>query len=234
LHSETTTTTDDLIKRHYLFADLDDAQLGVLKQGMRRIRLEDGEILFQRGQPARRFFLVVSGVIALQRVSSRGDEKVINVMRAGNSFAEALMFHKSPAYPVTAMSIGETALLAFDNDKFMRLLAGSVDTCFRVMGHMSIRLHRFVNQVDSLTLQNAACRVTSYLLGHLPADASSNAEVQLDVPKHIIASHLSIKPETLSRVLNCLSQQDLVSVEGRIIRIPDVGKLRDSLEHDID
>lgn len=223
----------DPIKNHYLFADLDDDQLAILKQGIRRIRLEDGEILFRRGQPARRFYLVISGMIALQRTSARGEEKVINVMRAGNSFAEALMFHNSPAYPVTAISIGDTELLSFESDRFMQLLRGSVDTCFRVMGHMSIRLHQFVSQVDSLALQNAACRVTSFLLGHLPSDATGAADIVLDMPKHVIASHLSIKPETLSRTLGQLSRDGLITVNGRAIHIPDVGALRGSMGHDI-
>lgn len=221
----------DPIKNHYLFADLDDDQLANLKQGIHRIRLEDGEVLFRRGQPARRFYLVVTGMIALQRTSARGEEKVINVMRAGNSFAEALMFHKSPAYPVTAISIGDTEVLSIQSDRFLQLLRSSVDTCFRVMGHMSIRLHQFVGQVDSLALQNAACRVTSFLLGNLPADATGPAEIALDMPKQIIASHLSIKPETLSRTLGHLSHEGLISVKGRTVHIPDVGALRESMGH---
>lgn len=226
--------TDELIKSHYLFSALNAGQLSAIKKTMRQHKLEDSEILFRYSEPARRFFLVSSGMIALQRTSTRGEEKIISIMRAGNSFAEALMFHQRPMYPVTAMSIGDSELLSFENEKFMQILKESVDTCFQMMGQMSIRLHLFVNQVDSLTLQDAACRVTSYLLGHLPADTSSDAELLLDAPKHIIASHLSIKPETLSRILGHLSQQGLISVEGRMIRIPDVGKLRNGLEYGAD
>lgn len=219
---------------HYLFSELDPDQKQIMEQTMRHIELDDGEVLFEMGQPARRFFLVHSGIIKLQRTSPHGGEKVINVMRAGQSFAEALMFHQRPAYPVTAISVGETELFSFDNEKFLQILGESVETCFRLMGHMSMRLHQFVQELDNLSLQNAATRFTSYLLRNLPAEALHNAELELDMPKHVIASHLSIKPETLSRILNSLVQQGLISVNGRRVRIPDVGALRASIESGIE
>lgn len=224
---------EDLIDKHYLFSELDARQRQLIEQTMRRIELKDGEVLFEMGQPANRFYLVAAGIIRLQRISDKGDEKVINVMRAGQSFAEALMFHKRPAYPVTSVAIGDTVLFSFENERFLRILRESVDTCFQLMGHMSIRLHQFVNELDNLALQNASFRLISFLLRNLPQDTSQEAELKLDMPKHVIASHLSIKPETLSRMLHDMTQRGLISVSGQVISIPDVAALRSSLEHGI-
>ncbi|MEX2517519.1 MAG: Crp/Fnr family transcriptional regulator [Gammaproteobacteria bacterium] len=221
---------DDLMNNHYLFAELNARQRELLEETMRRIELDDGDILFEMGQPANRFYLVAAGIIRLQRVSDRGDEKVINVMRAGQSFAEALMFHKRPVYPVMAVATGSTILLSFENERFLQILHESVDTCFQVMGHMSIRLHQFVNELDNLTLQNASYRLIHYLLKNLTEEEPPGVELELDMPKHLIASRLSIKPETLSRMLHEMSKRGLISVSGRIIRIHDIAALRSSLD----
>ena len=224
---------EDVLKNHYLFSELNSDQWSMLKQSMRRIEMKDTEVLFEMGQPANRFYLVASGIIRLQRVSDSGDQKIINIMRTGQSFAEALMFHKLPTYPVTAVSVGNTVLYSFENEKLLAILRESVETCFQLMGHMSIRLHQFVRELDNLTLQNATYRLVNYLLRQVPPDISKDADVELDMPKHIIASHLSIKPETFSRMLHNMTKNGLISVKGNMIHIHDVNALRISVEQNI-
>jgi DNA-binding Lrp family transcriptional regulator len=48
----------------------------------------------------------------------------------------------------------------------------------------------------------------------------------LPAPKHVIASRLSITPETLSRALKELTKQGLIKLEGAQIELVDVDKLR--------
>jgi CRP-like cAMP-binding protein len=51
--------------------------------------------------------------------------------------------------------------------------------------------------------------------------------VALPAAKNIIASRLSIQPETLSRILHNLGKQELISVKGLNVQIHDVQGLRD-------
>jgi len=59
-----------------------------------------------------------------------------------------------------------------------------------------------------------------------PSDGDEWVTVTLTVNKSVIASRLSMKQETLSRMLQDLSAKGLVVVEGRMIHIPEVSKLR--------
>jgi CRP-like cAMP-binding protein len=45
--------------------------------------------------------------------------------------------------------------------------------------------------------------------------------LQLNTPKHVVASRLSIQPETLSRILSRLSKQSLIEVRGSHIEVLD-------------
>jgi CRP-like cAMP-binding protein len=60
----------------------------------------EGESLFFQGDNATSFYLVLSGRIKLFRISPDGKEKVVEIMEAGATFAEALMFMDQPHYPV--------------------------------------------------------------------------------------------------------------------------------------
>ena len=73
------------------------------------------------------------------------------------------------------------------------MLRESVDTCFVVMGALSQRLRALVGEIDNLTLHNAKSRVARYLLAHL---AEERRNFDLDIPKGVLASRLSVTPET--------------------------------------
>ncbi len=197
---------------------------------MRVLHLEEGERLFDIGQAATRYFYVCLGQIKLFRNSPDGGEKVIEIIRAGETFAEAAMFMKRCRYPVSAEAITNATALAFESKTMMDLLKGSIDTCFRMMAKMAMRLRQQLDDIDVLTLHNATFRLVSFLLQQVPQGVVESPEIQLDTPKHIIASRLSIQPETFSRTLAKLSRQGLIEVQGQSIVLQDIAGLRHLVE----
>lgn len=214
------------LRQNVLFHALTEAQLRELQDGISSRVLGQGEHLFESGTPADEFYLVRSGQIKLYRLSPMGQEKVIEIVRPRQSFAEAVMFLDIPTYPVNAQALSDMELFAIKNRAFMNILAQSVDTCFHVMADISVRLKRHLNEIDSLTLQNATLRVVNYLGYMLPDGSSEAAEITLPAAKNIVASRLSITPETLSRILHTLTAKHLISVDGLHIKVHDVDGLR--------
>ncbi len=214
------------LRKHILFSALSDEQLRLIARHSRILHLVEGEILFQQDQPAERFFRLCSGQIKLSRLSLEGTEHVIEVVHPGQPFAEAVLFMKKRVFPVNAEALMPCEVLAVDSASFLQMLYDSRETCFRLMADMSYRLHIFVNEIDNLTLQNATFRLVHYLLQQIVDCQAQTADVELVTSKQILASRLSIKPETFSRILKSLSQQGLLTVNGRTIHIRDVKGLR--------
>jgi CRP-like cAMP-binding protein len=222
-----TNISDSELRAHSLFAGLSDEQLTRVKEGIRLLKLAVGDHLFSQGQLADRFFLLRAGEVKLYRLSLTGNEKVIEIVQPGQVFAEALMFMDAPLYPVNAQALTVVEIYAINNKQFLNILRDSIDTCFRVMADISLRLHQLLNEIDALTLQNATLRLVNFLLSQVPGDAGNTADVALPAAKNIIASRLSIQPETLSRILHNLGKQELISVKGLNVQIHDVQGLRD-------
>lgn len=222
--------SDEELRGHPLFKGLDEHELAKIKEGVHLVQLAEGAHLFTQGQPAERFFFVRQGQIKLYRLSPTGNEKVIEIISPGQSFAEAVMFMDVQRYPVNAQALTAAEVYAITNKNFLAVLRESVDTCFRVMGDMSIRLRKRLNEIDALTLQNATLRLVNYLLGQVPKDAEHDVDVELPAAKNIIASRLSVQPETLSRILHNLTDKGLISVKGLHVVIHDVKGLRESCE----
>lgn len=214
------------LKDNHLFSALSDEQLEQLSSAITVKSLAQGGHLFEAGSKAEEFYLVASGQIKLYRLSPAGQEKVIEIIRPGQTFAEALMFLDIPAYPVNAQALADTKVYAIKNRAFMEILRGSVDLCFKVMADISMRLKRHLNEIDALTLQNATLRVVNYLSYLIPNCADSSVQIALPAAKNVIASRLSITPETFSRILHTLSDKGLITVDGLQIQVHDVVQLR--------
>jgi CRP-like cAMP-binding protein len=209
------------LRQCYLFTHLDDQQFAIVEQMVRSTKLQDGQLYFQAGDSATHFFLVVSGQIKLTRLSLQGQEKVIEIITPGQTFAEALMFGEQPDYPVNAQAMGETELLIFENEPFKDILRGSMETCFHLLADLSQRLRMLIREIDNLTLQSASCRVAGFLWNRWSLVKSQANSFELQAPKGVIASRLSVTPETFSRILHNFSDQGVIRVEGSRVDILD-------------
>ena len=149
---------DDL-RRNYLFSELDEARLQRVARHAAHVHLNEGEALFEQGDLAKRFYLLLSGQVKLFRLSPAGNEKVVDIVVPGSTFAEALMFLDRPHYPVGAQALQASEVISIDAADFADMLRGSVDTCFVMMGAMSQRLRGLLREIDDLSLHSASCRL---------------------------------------------------------------------------
>lgn len=217
----------DTLKNSHLFAHLAENQLERVAHNARRVNLAEGESLFEQGDSADRFYLLRSGQIKLFRLSPAGNEKVIEIVMPGSTFAEALMFLERPHYPVGAQALTAAEVISIDAKDFTEMLKGSVETCFMLLGDMSQRMRGLLREIDELSLHSATCRVAAYLVQQAPAERET---FELPIAKQVLASRLSVKPETLSRIIKNLSERGIISIKNSRVLIHD----RDALQEAAD
>jgi CRP-like cAMP-binding protein len=218
-------TGADLLAALPLFSRLEPDQLAELAGSVRIRRLSKSGVLFHRGVLPTGFYIVVDGVIKLSVVAPDGTEKVVEVMHPGDSFGEAVMFLGEP-YPVTATALEPTQLLLLPIDVVDRLLERDPLFARRLLAGLSVKLHGLVRDVQSFALQSSRQRVISHLLDGLAPKQGEQPVVELATSKQVLASRLSLTPETLSRVLRELSAEGLIGVQGRRIELLDLPRLR--------
>jgi CRP-like cAMP-binding protein len=213
------------IRHTYLFSELADDEWQRVAGRATARHLRAGQPLFAQGAPCSHFFLLQQGRVKLYRLSSAGEEKVIDIIGPGQLFAEAVMF-MGARFPVHAEALEATRLIAFDAKDFNGLARGNADLCFRLLSAMSQRMHGLVNEIARLTLQSGTERLVQYLLDQLPDDEPGSSRVRLQVPKQVIASRVGVQPETLSRILAKLRKSGLLEMHDDTITLRDVSALR--------
>lgn len=216
-----------------LFSDLEPTELKRMADGCALRRLARGEMVFRVGTPCEEFHVTVLGQVKLFGLSPAGQEKVIELVGPGQSFAEALMFTGRP-YIVNAQALTDTLLLTVKKHAVLAEIDHDSRFALRMLAGISRRLHGLVHDVQAYALHSGAQRVIGYLLRDQAAEDCVSGEVftvSLPVSKATIASRLSLTPEYFSRVLHDLEDAGLIEIDKRDIRILDARRLAEHPLH---
>lgn len=217
---------ESIIRQSELFAALSTNQWDTLRKEATVVSLERDAPLFAERDLADRFFIVATGLIKLFLLSDEGQEKVLRIVNPGQIFGEAIMFLKKNRYPIYASALQPSSVYAFKNSVFLRILRESPETTFRLLGLLSCRLQSQLQEIDGISLQTAPCRFARYLLEQVPESEKGEFDVTLNIPKQVLAAHISVQPASFSRLLRELSDKGLIQVDGSVIRIMNVSTLR--------
>jgi CRP/FNR family transcriptional regulator, dissimilatory nitrate respiration regulator len=210
-----------------LFNDLNADELRKVADGSALRRLMRGDLVFRVGDPCHEFHVVVTGQVKLFMLSPAGQEKVVELIGTGQSFAEAIMFTDRP-YFLSAQALTDVLLLTVSKQAVIAEIERDHRFALRMLGGLSRRMHGLVHDVEAYALHSGLQRVIGYLLRDRVLDGFDEGEartVSLPVSKATVASRLSLTPEYFSRVLHELEAQGLIEIDRRDIRILDAKRL---------
>ncbi len=223
--TKTTTDHTDTLRKLALFNLIEPELIEQLALHVREIWAGKGEVLFQKGDRPHGFFMLLSGRVNLAFPSEQGTERVLEVIKPGESFGEALMFLERP-YPIYAQAVQESHILDIPEQAIHQLLEKDCRFARRMLAGISIRLHELIGNLEACSMRSSARRVACMLQHYAPEKGLKRYDVELPAAKHTMASQLNLTPETFSRVLHVLSDAGLIEVSGRTIRVLDADGLK--------
>jgi len=205
-----------------LFAGTSPEDVELLLDVARERKHAKGELLFSQGEEAEGFFLVCEGRIKIYKLSADGKERILHIVQRGQSFAEAAIFGDG-LYPAFAEPLEATTLVFFPREEFLELLHSHAQVAINMIGGLSRFLRQFAMQIEDLTFKDVPARLARYLI----EQADGNSQLILPITKTQLASRLGTVSETLSRSLRKLSDEAMITVQGKNIELLDPDRLED-------
>ena len=224
-HQHKSLKVEALLAKLPLLCGLDHGELRRIAAATLQIESPRGSVLFRRGDSCTGFHIIITGQIKLALQTARGAEKVVEILEAGQSFGEAVMFLEKP-YVVTAEALADTSCLHVARTAVFAELDHDPRFARRVIASLSMRLHHLLGDLESYTLQSGTQRIIGYLLSQCDTSRGTAVQIELPARKNIIASRLNLTHEHFSRTLHALAAAGLITVHGQKISIPDIEKLR--------
>ena len=215
----------DALTRSPLFEGLPDDQMAEIRRIAVSRQVKKGEIIFSQGDAGNGFYIVADGVVKVFTVSVEGKEQILHILGDGEPFGEVAVFTRRP-FPAHTGALTDCRLWYFPRAAFVGLVESLPSLSLNMIALLCIRLHQFAAQVESLSLKAVPSRLAAYLV-YLAEEQKTKDRVWLKISKGQLASLLGTIPETLSRVLARLSDQGIIVVDGKSIRLTDIDALRD-------
>ncbi|ODU58377.1 MAG: hypothetical protein ABT02_14575 [Comamonadaceae bacterium SCN 68-20] len=215
--------TTDLLARLPLFKDLDGAALARLASESVRHRLERGDVLFRKGDPARGIYVVVYGDIKLVSTTPARGSRLTGTVGPGQSFGEPVMFLERPTL-VEAQAANDALVLLVPKASVFAELDRNPKFARQMIAGLSRRVEALVRELDRQAIGSGTARFAAYLLRR--AHGEPSLSWTLPAGKAEVASQLNLSPEHFSRILHELAEAGLLQVQGRRIVVPDTHRLQ--------
>src|SRR3954462_15703588 len=182
-----------------------------------------GALIARRGVPLPGVFLLEQGVVKLSLRAADGDERILRVVAAGDTFGEPTALLGKPCL-YDAVAVSETRLIVIAPSAIFTLLEGDARFARRLVLALARQAVGILTEFEAATAQRGAQRLAGYL-SSLAAGAADPRAVLLPVSKTVIAALLGMKKETLSRLLHQFVSDGIIAVRRREIAILDPRRL---------
>lgn len=211
----------DMLANAALFKMLDGAQLDAIAVKTRSLRVRANTVIVKQGDSALGSYWVVYGQVNVAMTSQQGGEKLIALLGPGKCFGLGEMLLERPHLAnITATT--DAMLLHTGRAAMLDVAAQNSVFAQAVMSCLGRQFYALVRDIGGYAL-GAHQRLASYLLRQ--SRDMPDAVFVLAATKTMIASRLSVTPETLSRLLRDFVADGLISMAGRRITVLDAARL---------
>lgn len=216
----------EALSHHPLFSGLNQTDFNGIARKMRVVTLSRGELLYHQDTEARHFYFVISGRLRLYRLDPSGVERTLDSITAGECIADVMIYAQPPNYACYAEALNQSRLLMIPVTHYRDLLKSCPAYAENLLTHFASQAVSHFYDLEVMTLQSARHRLVRYLLDLLPgSSAGDHNEIELPLPKCLVASRLAMQPETFSRLLSELKSSGLIRANGTRILILDPQRL---------
>lgn len=184
-------------------------------------KLEKGDFIYSAGDDLNCLYVIHKGKVKIARYSEEGKEQVLRILSHGDFLGELALFQNAKV-TTYAEAIEPTVVCKVERKRLKTLMESSPNLLFKMMNELSDRLEKAEALIENSNLYSANIKVARLLL-----DLEKNGIVRFQTTKANLSSNLGITPETFSRKLRELEDEQYIEIiSNKEIRIKDLNRLK--------
>ena len=197
--------------RSRIFDGLNDAERRTCIDRAMTLDIRAGRHIVRQGDEAHTFYLVRTGLLKLVQITPEGAGLIVRFVGPAEPFGGVVALN-GPAYPVSALAVEVTQLLAWPRDELNRLLQQFPPVRTNIMREMAMHMSDALTRVRELTTERVGQRLAHTLLRLI-------RQCGRETPEGILITHPLTRQElaelagtTLYTVSRTLSQWEAAGV----------------------
>lgn len=201
-----------------LFDHLNSNQISKLFDNIqyKRIQCMKDTTIFSPNDLSQSIGIILKGNVEIQRYSPSGSSMIIGTKKPSDLIAAPSVYSSLEQYAGHVVAAKDCDILLIDKIEFTQLLNKDhvmLDKFLEFLSNQVVFMSKRVNLLMQNTLKK---KIAMYIIGHLECDQSI---IQLPFSKRKWAEYLNAQPQSISRTLRELEQNQLISFEHRTIQV---------------
>ena len=195
---------------------------------MLRRRYRRNEVIFHEGDPGDSLHVLVAGRVKITRESVEGDEAIVVILAAGDTFGELVLLDGANR-SATATAVEATETLTMTREEFGRLVDRSEPFRWHVLGGIAHRIRRLTDQLAEVHFLDLAGRL-ALQLSRLAEEAVPGDKRDIPLPTTLtqsdLASMVGGTRQRVNQILRDFDDEGLIRNDGGRILVCDLDRLR--------
>jgi CRP-like cAMP-binding protein len=195
-----------------IFQGLTPHELGRFNDILTTREYPDSEIIYTQDSPAQVLCIVNSGAVKLFKTSPEGKEQVLRILSPGDFFGEAVLFSQQTRTS-SAQALGPTKICQLDKSQAEEIIQRHPEIARKLIAALNLRLAQAEEQIEYLGTRTTLQRVARLVVDL--AREQGDKIVTLPLSREGLASLTGMTVENFSRKLSELTEQGLITPQGR-------------------
>lgn len=209
------------LQRVPLFTILSAQQIAELSRVVRRFTYAKDAAIFYQGEPGDTFYVILSGQVKVSVTSLDGQEAILVMLDAGESFGEFALLDDQPR-SATIEATQRTEVLALRKGDFHRLLRQMPDIAIGLLRVLTKRLRDTDQLVQDAAFLDVGERLAKKLLTLMTTHgrpSEKGIELNLQLTQQELASMIGATRESVNKQLGAFRDGGIVAVDRQRITI---------------
>ena len=201
------------IKKSGLFEGIKEEHIGAMLSclGANKMMFKKGDYVLRSGEAVKHLGIVLAGTLSIIKEDIDGERSLLNHIKEGGYFAEALCCAGVKISPVNVLAESDSIVMMIDFHRILHVCANTCDfhsrlieNMLRIIADKNMQLQERMEYLSKKTIRK---RVMKYLA----RQAGGNSKIfEIPFNREELADYLGVDRSALSRELMRLKDEDII------------------------
>jgi CRP/FNR family transcriptional regulator len=204
-----------------MFHDLPKDDLDILSEHKTCIRYKKGQTLFYEGTRPMGLFCINTGKVKVYKISSEGKEQILKLSKPGDFLGYRALISEE-FYNSSATVIEEGAICYIPKADFLTILHKNPDFFRKMAKRVAHELGMMEQKLVTIAQKSVRERLAATLLmlkETYGMDGGDSDLIDIALSREDLANIIGTATETVIRLLSDFKNQELISLQGKKIKV---------------
>lgn len=208
------------------FSKISPKNLEIMSSLVKQHFYKKGTLILNYEQSSTTFLYLIKGWVKLFKESSDGKEVIVDILNNDHYCGEQFFFKKEHENdPYKAQSISDVEVFTMSISSLYQLISSDSHLSASLLQDILRKQQHLNMEVEHLSIQNSAQRIGCFILRLSALQDEEKITFRLPFDKGLLASRLSMCPETFSRAFNTLTKECEITMDGNVIHVNNVNSV---------